>query len=294
MIQYMARFWRERGWDVHFHDNLLPLPFADVAVLHVDASLVEDRYLTLVNASKVVLNRKATNIRKDFYSAQMLSRDSSYSGPVIVKTIENCGGLPERSRKETSSLQWALRKLNTAVIRSRLLPPALNSRAWERVESWDPLLYPTFESIESVPHGVWNNPHLMVEKLLSERGADGRYLLRHWYFFGDKEFGRLLSAPHPVVKWCNMTEQDRQASREEWLHIAQSDSADIPDAVRSVRTRLGLDFGRIDWAILEGGPVVYDVNKTPGGLTSIDFSSEIDEARERALRRLSEGLLSYL
>ncbi len=38
----------------------------------------------------------------------------------------------------------------------------------------------------------------------------------------------------------------------------------MPDEVRAVRERLGLHFGKIDFAMHEGRAIVFDVNKTPG------------------------------
>ena len=38
---------------------------------------------------------------------------------------------------------------------------------------------------------------------------------------------------------------------------------DVPDEVRAVRRRHGLDFGKIDFVLHDGKAMVFDVNKTP-------------------------------
>ena len=39
----------------------------------------------------------------------------------------------------------------------------------------------------------------------------------------------------------------------------------VPEQVLRLRHHLGIDYGKIDYAIHNGEVVIYDVNRTPGG-----------------------------
>jgi hypothetical protein len=54
---------------------------------------------------------------------------------------------------------------------------------------------------------------------------------------------------NPIVKAGNRT-------RHEYLK-------EVPVELRAIRKRLGMDFGKFDYVIFNGEPVLLDVNKTP-------------------------------
>jgi hypothetical protein len=52
---------------------------------------------------------------------------------------------------------------------------------------------------------------------------------------------------------------------------------------------MGFDYGKFDFAIHKGEPVLYDVNRTPGGPKQALKS----ETAERSYQELSAGLNSF-
>jgi hypothetical protein len=135
-----------------------------------------------------------------------------------------------------------------------------------------------FDSLAAVPVGVWRNPNLVVEKFLPERNEDGEYLLRIWVFLGDSEIYYQGVSRDPVVKGANTI-------RREFL-----DPADLPPSLRETRKRLGFDYGKFDFGLVDGEVVLYDVNRTPGFPRTADESPMIGQA----IQMLSRGLDSFV
>lgn len=291
LIEWMAGCWTDAGYSVEFISNLKTKVEADIAFLHVDLTQVPLTYLDFSKRFPVVINRNTDSISKELFSNQIVEQPFGYDGKVIVKTKENFGGLSELYRGDCS----IIRRKAMVIIRDIALSKSLNSRFlksffWKNVRILDPNNYPIFDSIKDVPPGVWKNPSLIVEKFLPEQDADGRYVLRHWYFFGDKEFNRTLSSFNPIPKWSNLNEEEKKRSREEWWNIEIVSNANVPQEVRAVREKLGMDFGRIDWALNDGKPIVFDANKTPGGIGVRSFDSDLDRKRHSLICEFSEGV----
>ncbi|AHF00153.1 hypothetical protein [Thioalkalivibrio paradoxus] len=55
----------------------------------------------------------------------------------------------------------------------------------------------------------------------------------------------------PIVKFGNRVTPDT--------------AVEIPPALRRTRNELGMDYGRFDYVMHDGNPVLLDVNKTMGG-----------------------------
>jgi len=108
--------------------------------------------------------------------------------------------------------------------------------------------YPVLDNLSRVPGWVWRREDLVVERFLPEREGD-EYALRVWLFFGDQEYGARLFSRERVVKVRSIT-------RYEYL-----DS--VPDSLRAFRRRVGLDFGKIDYVLVDGEAILLDANKTP-------------------------------
>jgi hypothetical protein len=70
-----------------------------------------------------------------------------------------------------------------------------------------------------------------------------------WLFLGTREVDRRTISRAAVVK------VDGQL-----INLEGS----VPQQRRDLRRQLGIDYGKIDYAIVDGELVVYDVNKTPG------------------------------
>ncbi len=134
-----------------------------------------------------------------------------------------------------------------------------------------PSPYMIYDRIDLVPAPVWDDPFRVVERYLPER-RDGMNVLRVWSFMGDYERCSWYTSPETIVKGRNMV---------------TFGTAEVPDLLREERRRLGIDFGKFDFAIGPEGPVLYDANKTPGYLHSRpDLMREAGEKMTSALRRM--------
>ncbi|MFO0760574.1 MAG: hypothetical protein U0359_29100 [Byssovorax sp.] len=226
MVQGLFEHWVGMGHRVIVHQGVTGLPRADVAMLHVDLSVVPEPYREALRPYPVVINGGAVDIRKRRFSQQIVAPGDGYEGPVILKTDLNAGGIPE----------WNHLRLDI----ERGLRPARPARIM-------PGRYPIFASPSAVPKSAWSDPDLVVERFCPERDERG-YYMRTWVFFGDRERCNRVLGPHPVVKAEDVIERV---------------PVPIPDELRLVRARLGFDYGKFDFAFHEGKPVLFDVNRTP-------------------------------
>jgi hypothetical protein len=157
------------------------------------------------------------------------------NGPVIVKTNRNCGGGAEGVHAQRES--WLQRKIRG--VRRRL------HWTWRsEIGMYD---YKVFSSPAKVPLPVWFNPGLVVERFLPER-HDGYYCMRTWIFLGDDDECKLFYAKTPIVKSTI---------------AVRTEDADIPDELREIRRKLGFDYGKFDFGVVDGRVVLYDPNRTP-------------------------------
>jgi len=283
LVNQLARCWHDAGFSVEFTCTLDAPNRADVVVLHLDKTLVPDPYLEFARRHPAHVNGNARSISKELFSQHLVDPSVGTDHPVIIKTKSNYGGMREDSRRAGIWGSVRLSRWTTKVaLTKRAISPGIRNVAWRNVTSLGD--YPLLDSSRDVPAGVWDNPHLIVERFCPERNDAGAYVVRHWFFLGDREFSRTIASMRPVTKWSRMTEAERQISREEWWDVEVVPEAVVPPRVRSVREDLHLDFGRIDWAYHEGEPVVFDVNKTP--------SFRLPPAGESELRRRILSLLS--
>ena len=92
LVNLMIPRWEAMGFHVVVvtdEDTFVP---ADVALLHVDLSVVPDSCRRLAERYPLVLNGRVLDIRKRRFSQLLVDRHDSYSGKVIVKTDSNYGG----------------------------------------------------------------------------------------------------------------------------------------------------------------------------------------------------------
>jgi len=230
VVQALFPHWTDMGHRVIVHEGTANLPGADAVLLHVDRTVVPDDYIDALGKYRVVLNGTTRDIGKRVVSANLVGPYDDYRGPVIVKTNANAGGMPERLHEE--------------IARRKGEPPRAPVRYMSE-------RYPVFASFAEVPSELRLDPDLVVEKFLPEREREGEqwgYCSRHWLFFGDRERCHRILGPHPVVKGIDMIRRD---------------AVPIPDEIRAARARLGFDFGKFDFVLHEGAPVLLDVNRTP-------------------------------
>ncbi len=258
MLTYLLGIWRQQGFKIDVYQGINQDFEADVVFSHIDLTVVPDDYSEFLDRFPVVINRRASDISKRLISRNLLSRDDAYDGPVIVKTDENYGGVPE-----------LLHKQHTGKIQNI----ATYQRPWRRTEFLDTYNYPVFDTIREVPHGVWKNKNLIVEKFLPEIDADGNFRLRYWLFLGNKGLGTCHISPNPIVKDTDSNSINIEG---------------VPVALRSLRDEFGIDYGRMDYAMVDGKPVVYDINTTPATRNMF-----IDLIGDRLLE-LADGIGYYI
>lgn len=259
LLGELATIWRERGLRLTVLHGIGQRIEADALILHVNLTAVPPDYLRFLEQFPVVINGRVTDISKRRISRNLVHRDGDYDGPVIVKTDRNFRGIVEAASARRAG---PVRRYAHA-LRDRL--------PW----SWRSTLpeYPIFDSVRQVPGGVWYNPDLVVERFQTER-RNGHFCVRTWLFLGNQERIALFYSTSPIVKSHNI--------------VGREPLTDVPADLRQMRQELGFDFGKFDFAIVEGQTILYDANRTPT-LGSI--------SREQCLpwmRQLSEGIWTFL
>jgi hypothetical protein len=232
-------------------------PPADLAIQHIDLTVVPAEYRAWLLKYPRAINVAAIDISKRHVSENLVSARDGYQGPVLIKTNANAGGLKE------ARLARKTRFLTRRVVGSQAQRGGPRRR---------PGAYQILRSASQVPQAVWENPHLVVEKFLPERQG-GFYCLRTWQFFGTAEINSLAFAKEPIVKARN---------------AVRIEPVDVPEELRQIRERLGFDFGKFDYVMLDGRAVLFDANKTP---TLGNFPPD---RYLPLVRRLAAGLAKYL
>lgn len=259
-LREIAEIWREQGLRVSVLHGPGPRLDADMAILHVDLTVVPDDYLAFARQYPVVINGSVTDISKRLISTNLVCREDGYEGQVVVKTNRNCRG--EREAVLAAKKGPLLRRY---------------ARSFRDMLSWSCcsklLNYPIFESVSQVPAAVWQNPELVVERFLPEC-HDGFYCLRTWVFLGDRETNSVCYSAEPIVKYRNI--------------LRRETVADVPDELRQMRRDMGFDYGKFDYAIVNGRVVLYDANRTP----ALAISPKEDFLP--SIRLLAEGIRAYL
>jgi hypothetical protein len=234
-LRLLATEWQRLGFQVDVIRGPEYDGDADCAILHIDLTQIPAAYLEKLTRYPIVINKAAHDISKQLVGARhLVRRGDGYQGQVIVKTNENFGGVTERRIGVRPGLLERLR-------RSRRLPWSWNARL-------SPYDYPIFESPRQVPLAVWFNPRLVVQRFLCER-RDEYYCLRQWFFFGAREGNTISFSHHPIVKGHRVVRRE---------HLPG-----VPDELRAMRQRLGFDYGRFDYGVVDGEVILYDANRTP-------------------------------
>ncbi len=235
-LSFLCARWRKAGVEIIVLDDPARVVEADAAVLHVNATRRPAGYERVLDCYPLVVNGRVRDISKRLISTQLVTRDAQYDGPVIVKTNRNCFGAPDLNSRRRSDRLGELRSR----ILDRLLPLRRSIRVGQS--------YPIYDRPRQVPRAVWWDRELVVEKFRPER-RDGVYCLRTWIFFGSREKASLSTSHDPVVKRVNT--------------IQSEFIADVPAPIREARRRLGFDYGKFDFVIHEGEPILLDTNPTP-------------------------------
>jgi hypothetical protein len=241
LVMAFAERWRSRGHEVLVHFGVSTPPPAELAILHIDQTVVPEAYRALLARYPRVLNGRVLDASKSVYSRQAIKRETDWPGHVIVKTEANIGGRPERAARIHAQKEQA---------------------SWIAPETPHLAEYPIYASVRTVPEKAWTTPGLLVEKFVPEKDEHG-YYLRVWTFFGDRESCSRCRSPEPIVKSEN---------------VVQRVDVPVPDEMRAWRSRLGYDFGKFDFVRHGNEWLLLDANKTPSAPSGTMLT---DDVRER-------------
>ena len=242
LIDALSEVWRKWGLCVSCAYGIKDRPEADLLIAHVDVTHRPAQYAEYIRSFPNAVNRDVVDISKRRISAHLLRRDDDYSGPVIVKTDDNCGGRPDgvAARRRHPFLARLRRKV-IPIAESAFRQPL----AWRRAL----LKYPIYNSLAEVPAGAFTNPALIVERFLPEKDGN-RYFMRHYLCLGDHTRSVRVADSSPYMKRASCT-------------LVEEGLA-VPDSVLRLRRQLGLDYGKIDYTVHDGQAIILDVNPSPG------------------------------
>ena len=112
----------------------------------------------------------------------------------------------------------------------------------------------------------FDDPDFFVEKFLPERDGE-LYCVNFYKFLGDSELCQKLWSTEPVITGSG---------------IVKRENIEPDPAIRSLRHSLNLDYGKMDYCLHNGAPVLVDANKTVGLARSRRTPEEISHLYERA------------
>ena len=261
LLRFLVEAWKNDGIDIRILCGIGHFEPAEGLILHPDLTIVPDDYLGFCKQYPLTINGGVRDISKRMISSSLVGQKDSYVGPVIVKTNFNFGGKSERKIARRRTLGRALSCL------TGWLP-------WSWTGQLRPYNYPIFNSSRDVPRAARHNPRLVVEKFLPEREG-AYYCLRQWIFFGDHEISHRIFSKSPIVKARNT------------LH--HEDGLPVPEALRGLRKKLQFDYGKFDYALVNGQPVLYDANRTP----TVGWTTTATARQASIVNELAQGLFSF-
>jgi len=254
-IGLVAEQWREAGHEVRFITERDSWS-ADLAVLHVDNTVVPARYVRAARQYPVVINGRITDIRKTKVSSAAVWPEPGYQGPVFVKSNLNSAGIPERVLSTRS--RWS------------------RFRRWlgrGQGETMDYNKgYAVYDSIAAIPKEVRRRRDIVVQKFLPEI-ENGHYFVRRCFILGERMICYRMGHNDPIVDAGG-------PDLFTWIEPR-------PEIIAWKR-KVGLDYGTIDYVLNNGEVVVLDVNKTPGR------ARPPDEAGQRDYRTIIEHVSAGL
>ena len=234
LISYFADIWRKKGNEVTFLVGTKKFVPADLIIVHVDLSVVPDKYLEFAKQYPIVLNGEVKDIRKSTFSKNLVGIDDPYEGKVIVKSNLNFAGHPER---RLNKLCFARFRTGAAL---KLFSPPFPFKS--------KLDYKIYDHPSLIPRAYFKNPNVLVEKFLPEK-EEALYFSRTFYFLGDRTSCVRISSKNPIVESEN--------------HIGLEIVEPHPKIIE-YRKALKFDYGNFDYQIHHGEVVLVDTNKTTG------------------------------
>lgn len=234
----LAHLWRERGIRVQPLYGISKRSTADLLFPHVDISYIPDDYWAFIQSHPRVVNRAVRDIRKTRISTHRITPGDGYTGPAIVKTVANCYGMGDQNLAGHTLLSRLRRRLARS--------PRLERAMLGSVPSLH--RYHIFESVAQVPRAAFRNHHLHVERFLPNQSGE-EFTLYLFTVLGPRTINRTLISRDPFVKSDHSRVGEPLPSP--------------PPEILARRAELGLDYGKMDYTIHRGVPVLLDVNTTP-------------------------------
>ncbi len=258
MVHYLAQIWQQDGHTVEFVFGTKTYVPADICIVHVDLSVVPEKYIDYANRYPLALNGKIRDIRKSVISQNLVNRDSLYQGPVLVKSDLNYAGWPEKVYA-----YGAIPNLAEKVARK------FGFKTNEFSTQYD---YKYYHNIDAVPDEVFNNRDLVVEKYFEEMCED-LYCVNFLKFFGDAyQCVKVFSHQRVVTDACEVKREDIEPHPQ----------------IIDIRNEIGIDFGKLDYCVVDNQVKLIDVNKTSGVTRRNHTAAYLMIIRERA-----NGLYMY-
>ena len=266
VLDQLAEHWRKDGFEVIYLFGCQTYVPADILFLHVDLSVVPETYVNFSKRYPLVINGRLRDIRKSRFSAIKLSETSEWEGPVIVKSDLNYAGGPEhRAARWPFEDRWPL----IGRARSKLL-----KRLNRRPPFKHPSEYRLYDSPQNVPIEVFRDNSIIVEQFLPEI-ENGLYHTRCCQVLGTRRICTRFASTEFVVKGqssCAMQEVEPHPMVEEWQET------------------YNIDYGKLDYVIYAGEPILLDINKTIGATGRLRDTPETQALR----RELAQGIYDFL
>lgn len=264
-VQSLLPYLEQAGMTVRVLDRPALEDRAPAALLHIDLTVVPQLYHEIPELYDRTINGRALSIHRHLYSTLRLKAGDSHSGPVVVKTVLNSKGRPElrwqQYRNGWTRAAHFVRKTFEPGYKQRLCPP-----------------YRVYETMGQVPAEFWSDDRLMVEKFAFD--SLDLPIVKHRYMF-------LLEAE------VNMRQVYNDVLCAGSKILSNEEGGAVPPEVRALRQRLGLDFGAIDYFIVDGNGIVVDANKTVGSnpdwLKQNRFRQEFNDRMGAALMKFVRG-----
>lgn len=240
---------------------------ADAVFVHIDQSIISPEARALALSYPAAINAYATDIRKVRCIDGLLGRDDIYDAPVIVKSNLNYAGMPERAGawQEGSIARRLLNRIANRLHRHS--PYAILSKEDYRI-------YPT---LSDVPRHYFRSDYV-VQKFMVEKDGE-KNVLREYIFLGDLHYQNIERSYDLII-----TEDE---------HISCEPFEPHPRLL-AARRKLGLDYGKIDFTLIDGEPFIFDANKTLGlgeygdaGWPADDISSMLHAFAGEVFRRVT-------
>ena len=272
ILHYLADYWREWGFSVHHIYGVQHFSPADLLFVHVDLSVVPDEYLEFASKYRATVNLGVSDIRKSIISTNIVTQDDGWQGPVIVKSDLNYGGAQELTRRRSKVRSKSIFEAWWPIIRK------LRSRInWLRGTA-NPIGsvsdYKIYDGLSLVPPSRVADQRLVIEKFLPEF-ENGLYFLRVYEFLGDRWICLRMASRSPIVKAGNCVSIEQIEPHQKIIEWRKS---------------LNMDYGKLDYVMSDGQPVLLDANKTIGASISRVVKLLSSEKVEANWYELAEGI----